>query len=91
MNISAVLRDIGLPYIWGYKPYANLQAELSAEVERFLAGEPDILLLLEEAVLSDTPGQPGDSARADAERLLETLRASSAVVGVEANRTESTQ
>jgi hypothetical protein len=48
MNISAVLDDTGLPYIWGYKPYSNFQGALRTEVERFLARDPDIPRLLEE-------------------------------------------
>ena len=35
-NISAVLRDIGLPYVLGYQPRGNYQSALRAEVERFL-------------------------------------------------------
>jgi hypothetical protein len=55
MNISAVLRDAGLPYIWGYKPYANIQGALRAEVERFLAHDPDMPRLLEEMPAPDVP------------------------------------
>jgi Protein NO VEIN, C-terminal/EVE domain len=55
MNISAVLRDIGLPYIQGYKPYPNLQGALRTEVERFLAREPEIPRLLEEMPAPDLP------------------------------------
>lgn len=36
MNISAVLRDIGIPYIKGYKPLANIQRLLSDEVLVYL-------------------------------------------------------
>lgn len=49
MNISAVLRDIGLPYIWGYKPNGHIQGALRTEVERFLARDKEIPRLLEEA------------------------------------------
>lgn len=47
-NISAVLRDIGLPYVLGYQPRGNYQSALRAEVERFLADDPEIPRLLEE-------------------------------------------
>jgi hypothetical protein len=48
MNISAALRDIGLPYIPGHKPYPNLQGALRTEVERFLARDPEIPRLLKD-------------------------------------------
>jgi hypothetical protein len=35
-NISAVLTDLGLPYIEGYKPRGNCQSLLAKEVEAFL-------------------------------------------------------
>ena len=41
-NISAVLRDIGLPYVLGYQPRGNYQNALRAEAERFLARDPEI-------------------------------------------------
>lgn len=54
-NISAVLRDIGLPYVLGYRPLPNLQNALRTEVERFLARDPEILRLLEEMPAPDLP------------------------------------
>ena len=54
-NISAVLRDIGLPYVLGYKPYPNYQRALRAEVERFLARDPEIPRLLEEMPAPELP------------------------------------
>lgn len=33
MNISAVLEDLGRPYIQGYKPYPNYQTQLRSAVE----------------------------------------------------------
>ena len=47
-NISAVLRDIGLPYVLGYQPRGNYQSALRAAVERFLARDPEMPRLLEE-------------------------------------------
>ena len=55
MNISAVLRDVGLPYIQGYKPYPNLQRALRTEVMRFLARDPEIPRLLEEMPAPELP------------------------------------
>jgi len=40
-NISAVLVNLGLPYIDGYKPRGNYQALLAAAVESYLAQRPD--------------------------------------------------
>ena len=54
-NISAVLRDIGLPYVQGYKPRRNIQDALRPEVERFLARDPEIARLLEEVPTPDVP------------------------------------
>jgi hypothetical protein len=54
-NISAVLRDLGLPYVLGYQPRRNLQGALRTEVERFLVGDPEILRLLEEMPAPDLP------------------------------------
>lgn len=36
-NISAVLNEVGLPYIFGYKPRANYQHALVEEIKRQLA------------------------------------------------------
>jgi len=54
-NISAVLMEIGLPYVRGYKPYPNYQGGLRVEVERFLARDPEIARLLEEGPAPDLP------------------------------------
>ena len=54
-NISAVLRDIGLPYVLGYQPRGNYQGALRAEAERFLARDPEIPRLLEEMPAPDLP------------------------------------
>jgi DNA-directed RNA polymerase subunit RPC12/RpoP len=54
-NISAVLREIGLPYVLGYKPYGNYQGALRDEVELLLARDPEIARLLEEGPAPDVP------------------------------------
>lgn len=41
-NISAVLRDLGYFWIPGYKPRSNYQGQLAAEVEAWVAANPDI-------------------------------------------------
>jgi hypothetical protein len=54
-NISAVLRDLGLPYVLGYRPLPNLQSALRAEVERSLACDPEIQRLIDEMPAPDVP------------------------------------
>lgn len=43
MNISAVLVELGLPTINGYKPFSNFQDALGRTIERYLLNHPDIL------------------------------------------------
>lgn len=43
MNISAVLRELSLPFIDGYKPFSNFQDALGRTIERYLVRHPDIL------------------------------------------------
>ena len=45
-NISAVLLDLGLPYIDGYKPLSNYQGILGDEVMGFIQNHPDLLAQL---------------------------------------------
>ena len=42
-NISAVLVELGLPYVEGYKPARNYQHILRSMVEAFLTNKPEIL------------------------------------------------
>lgn len=42
-NISAVLQELGLPWIWGYKPAPNYQDALFDAVDRYLTSHRDIL------------------------------------------------
>lgn len=43
MNISAVLVELGLPTIDGYKPFSNFQEALGRTIERYLLQHPDAL------------------------------------------------
>lgn len=43
MNISAVLRDAGMPFVEGYKPLGNYQALLAQVVHERLAGAQSLL------------------------------------------------
>lgn len=42
-NISAVLQELGLPWIWGYKPAPNYQEALFEAVDRYLSGNRNIV------------------------------------------------
>jgi hypothetical protein len=44
-NVSAVLDEIGLPWIQGYKPRAHYQDSLADAVSRYLVQHPDVLSL----------------------------------------------
>jgi len=44
-NISAAMIELGLPYIRGYKPRGNYQAELVSEIQRRVA-DPELLTAL---------------------------------------------
>jgi hypothetical protein len=43
MNISAVLRELGLPTIRGYKPKYNFQNAIFAAIDRYLSAAPGLL------------------------------------------------
>lgn len=43
MNISAVLRELGIPWIDGYRPKANYQQSIFAAIDRYLSGQPQAL------------------------------------------------
>lgn len=49
-NISAVLIDLGLPYIAGYKPRSNYQQLLREEVEQRLQAAPDLFTAVQKLV-----------------------------------------
>lgn len=42
-NISAVLEELGLPWIWGYKPAPNYQEALFEAVDRYLSDNRNIV------------------------------------------------
>ena len=54
-NISAVLIDFGLPYIIGYKPLGNYQAQLAERVAYYLEERNEIITVVEESVDQPTP------------------------------------
>src|SRR5258708_2451514 len=42
-NISAVLDDLGMPWISGYRPKPNYQNAIFEAIDRYLTQHPDIL------------------------------------------------
>jgi hypothetical protein len=42
-NISAVLEEMGLPWIIGYKPKRNYQASIFGTIDRYLSSNEDIV------------------------------------------------
>jgi hypothetical protein len=43
MNISAVLRELGIPWIDGYRPMPNYQRSIFAAIDRYLSDRPHML------------------------------------------------
>lgn len=43
MNISAVVAELGLPHVRGYRPMTNYQGAIFDAIDRHLAAHPDIL------------------------------------------------
>jgi hypothetical protein len=69
-NISAVLVELGLPYIGGYKPRSNYQAILATEVDRFLDQHTDFLDKLASTPTLD-PGQGVELSEPDLATIIE--------------------
>jgi hypothetical protein len=55
-NISAVLDELGMPWIPGYKPKRNYQNAIFDAIDRYLTQQPDIL----NPVTSPHPSLPGE-------------------------------
>ena len=57
-NVSAVLLNLGLPYIDGYKPAKNFQRSLVNTIKSYMDANPRLFAILDEAVsveLDDVP------------------------------------
>lgn len=54
-DVSAVLTEIGLPYVLGYRPRPNIQGALRPAVKRFVAGDAELARFLEEMPAPDVP------------------------------------
>ncbi len=69
MNISAVLAELGLPNIRGYRPMSNYQRAIFPAVERYLDDHPDAWDIGEPVVASMVaPPWEGDSVPNGAEK-----------------------
>ncbi len=53
-NISAVLVELGLPWIWGYKPLPNYQESLFQAIDRELSG---VAAALPDAIMPPAPAE----------------------------------
>lgn len=51
-NISAVLRELGMPEIDGYKPATNYQDAIFGAIDRHLTGQPDPIPLVREPTMA---------------------------------------
>lgn len=81
-NISAVLAELGLPWITGYKPKENYQNALFSAVDRYLSGNPGALLVVpstpkafpENSALFVAPPEPLPQRRPVPRELRKLLR-----------------
>lgn len=92
-NISAVLQELGLPWIWGYKPALNFQDALFDGVDRYLSSHREVVeqphTLVAHAVLgqkkssqSCRPRHPVHAAQ-DSSGLFASLILLSAISGTD--------
>ena len=69
MNISAVLAELGLPNIRGYRPMSNYQRAIFPAVERYLDDHPDAWDIGETVVpITGAPGWARESASSGTEK-----------------------
>ena len=83
MNISAVLRELGLPTIRGYRPMENIQRAIFPAIDRFLIARPALLspplpstaegLAEERSVFEEEPPAPDFTPRPPRPEGLERL------------------
>jgi hypothetical protein len=81
MNISAVLAELGLPTIRGYKPKANYQNAIFAAIDRYLSAHgallvpapPPLVGVAEAAALFEAPPPAPDFSRTPRPQALERL------------------
>ena len=66
-NTSAVLNELDLPYIPGYRPRGNYQQLLRDEVRRYISDNPEVINAIRDG-FTTAPEQPSDLA--DFEKIL---------------------
>jgi Domain of unknown function (DUF3883) len=59
-NISAVLEEMGMPWIAGYKPKRNYQNAIFGAIERYLSNHPSALAPLPSQAIPRQPSLPSD-------------------------------
>jgi hypothetical protein len=79
-NISAVLQELGLPWIWGYKPAPNYQDALFDAVDRYLSGHREAVehqpepiaptVIVPDDIFTAMPASVPRPRRASLERLV---------------------
>jgi hypothetical protein len=79
-NISAVLQELGLPWIWGYKPAPNYQDALFQAVDRYLTGHREfvedqpvalpLVTAIPDDIFTTMPTGTAQPRRASLERLI---------------------
>ncbi|MHB8529822.1 MAG: protein NO VEIN domain-containing protein [Caulobacteraceae bacterium] len=83
MNISAVLRELGLPTVRGYKPKLNIQNAIFGAIERHLSANPgvfDLDLVVEagfaetQSLFEESPPAPNFAADPKRRRLERLIR-----------------
>lgn len=58
-NISAVLEELGLPWIPGYKPKRNYQAAIFSAIDRYLSARNDVAYTLPQPVMQQAAEEAG--------------------------------
>jgi hypothetical protein len=61
-NVSAILIELGFPFIFGYKPLENYQSLLYEVTADRLSADPSIVKLVREAVEAPAPSAPLEAA-----------------------------
>lgn len=83
MNISAVLSELGLPTIRGYKPKYNFQNAIFSAIDRYLSAHPGVLdvepvmtagFAEAKTLFEDTPPAPNFNPAPRPERLERLIR-----------------
>src|SRR5690348_7368577 len=61
VNISAALRDLGYPFVDGYKPYSNYQGLVLEVVQDAIARSPQLIALIERDIAEPSTAPTPDN------------------------------